>query len=633
MRSVLRSPKALATACGATAYLLAYRGAPSAFDEWLALPIAVETAFPGTYPKGDLLIQGSMDGPFHLYKLASALYSLGVNVDVAWYALLALSLVVFFLAVWRLAGAMELDDRERVILVLALAASPIYRGTLHWSAQPMLSFITASVAVPLGLLALTAALEERLRPALLYCALAFTVHPSLGLCAGIAVVSIVPGSFSVKALRTAWLPAALVALPNVVYLLGHLPAPAAAGGDQLWDVHRSFGYHTFFRDHAGGYPWYALALAVALAYATQGGRARRAGQAAAVLTATAAAWILVMNLWPIPALLPLYLIRASLLAKPLIMGLAVMALSRLSYAGRYAWLVPIAGVLAVVYPDLLVAEAALAMVLGIMLRPSPDRRLAAVGLAAWTAGILLLLVVLASEAPALDALTAATMSLRWIAMVAGLAATGLLLFSPPVAGDRRRATKSWVALLPALSLPVLSIVMSRPPGPAWLPDTPERINAQLRLSLPAPREAGVMWWAFSASPPGSLFVIPPTNYNWVRFRLVTRRGAYVTVSDINQLMYVREHVRESVARLATLGILVRWPHQFDSWQYPHPTCERLARLAADRVDYYVLPTKSAVPGGSLMSAVPEGSVFAYRDEHYVVLDVQRTVPVCRPAAD
>ena len=623
MKRSLPSPKALATACGATAYVLAYRGAPSAFDEWLALPIALETAFPGTYPKGDLLIQGSIDGPFHLYKLASALYSLGFNVDVAWFALLALSLVIFFLAVWRLAGAMELNDRERVILVLAIAVSPIYRGTLHWSAQPMLSFITASVAVPLGLLALTAALEDRLRPALLFCALAFDLHPSLGLCAGIAVVSIVPGSFSLKALRTAWLPAALVALPNVVYLLGHLPAPAVAGGDQLWDVHRAFGYHTFFRDHAAGYPWYALALAVALAYATQGGRARRAGLAAAVLTATAAAWILVMNLWPIPALLPLYLIRASLLAKPLVMGLAVMALTRRSYAGRYAWLAPVAGVLAVVYPDLVVAEAALAIVLGIMLRPSPDRRLAMVGLAAWTAGILLLLVVLAREAPALDALTEATMSLRWIAMVAGLAASALLLVSPPVVGEPRRAPNGWVALLPALSLPMLSIMLAKPLGPAWLPDTPERINAQLHLSLPAPKENGVMWWAFSVSPPGSLFAIPPVNHNWVRFRLVTRRGAYVTVHDINQLMYVRKFVTEAVARLTTLGVIVRGPHRFDPRPYSYPTCERLARLAADRVDYYVLPAESVVPAGG---------VLVYRDEHYSVLDVQRTVPSCRPEA-
>ena len=133
-----------------------------------------------------------------------------------------------------------------------------------------------------------------------------------------------------------------------------------------------------------------------------------------------------------------------------------------------------------------------------------------------------------------------------------------------------------------------------------------------------------MRWAFSASPPGSLFAIPPVNANWVRFRLVTRRGVYVTVHDINQMMYLREYVREAVARLATLGVILRGPHRFDSWQYSFPTCERLARLAADRVDYYVLPAKSEAP---------EGGVLAYRDKHYSVLDVQRTVPRCRPEAN
>lgn len=154
-------------------------------------------------------------------------WTLGINVDIAWYVLLALSLVAFFLAVWRLAGAMGLEDRERAMLVMAIAATPMYRGTLNWSAQPMLSFISASVAVPLGLLAVSSALENRLRPALLYAALAFDVHPSLGVCAGIAVVSIVPWPLPMKVWRTAWIPAALVAAPNLAYLLQHRPAPGA----------------------------------------------------------------------------------------------------------------------------------------------------------------------------------------------------------------------------------------------------------------------------------------------------------------------------------------------------------------------------------------------------------------------
>ncbi|MHB8839054.1 MAG: hypothetical protein ACYC7F_08900, partial [Gemmatimonadaceae bacterium] len=365
--------KPFATAVGATAWLLAYRGAPTAFDEWLALPIAVETAHPGTYPAGDLLVQGSMQGPFHLYKLASVLWTLGMDADVAWYVLLALSLVAFFLTVWRLAGSMGLADRERALLVTAIAVTPVYRGTLNWSAQPMLSFITASVAVPIGLLALSYAIEARLQAALLLAALAFDVHPSIGLCAGIAVLSIAAWPQPMKALRSAIIPAALVAAPNLVYLLLHRPETGAGSGEQFWAMFRVFGYHTFVRDHwRDGYPWFALALTLALVAARQLDdiAARRARRAALVLTGAAVAWILVMNVAPIPALMSLYLIRATLLAKPLIVGLALAALTRRRYAGKYAFLAPWAGALAVAHPDRVVAEAALAVVVGIVLRPS-----------------------------------------------------------------------------------------------------------------------------------------------------------------------------------------------------------------------------------------------------------------------
>jgi hypothetical protein len=570
-----------------------------------------------------LLVQGSINGPFHLYKLASVLWTMGANVDVVWYALLAISLVVFFLTVWRLAGAVGLDDRERVMLVLAIAVTPVYRGTLHWSAQPMLSFITASVALPLGLLALTAALEDRLRAALLYAAVAFDIHPSLGLCAGIAVLSIASAPWSMRALRTAWLPAALVAVPNLFYLMGHLPAPSAGTGAALWEVHLTYGYHTFFRDHADGYPWYALALAVAMAGATLGPRAQRAGRAALVLTALAAGWIVIMNFTPIPALLPLYLIRASLLAKPLIVGLALFGLTRRRHEGRYAFLAPFAGALAMAYPDRIVAEASLAIVLGIVLRPSTDRRLAAAGLAAWTTGVLLLLVFLARQAPSLDALTEATMPLRWVAFTIGLASAVLLVSAPSASGAPRETAARWTALPFALALPMLAIVLAKPMGRGWLPDSPSRIRAQLHLSLPAPKESGVMWWAFSASPPGSLFAIPPVDPNWVRFRLVTRRGAYATVHDINQLMYVRTDVQKAVDRLTTLGVMVRGPHRFDPRPYLRPTCRRLAQMTRDHVDYYILPAEARVP---------VKGVLVYRDENYFVLDVPRTASRCQPAA-
>lgn len=563
-----------------------------------------------------------MQGPFHLYKLASVLYTLGTNVDVVWYVLLALSLVVFFLAVWRLAGAMRLDDRERAILVMAIAATPIYRGTSNWSAQPMLSFITASVAVPIGLLAISYAIESRLTPALLLAALAFDVHPSLGVCAGMVVITTAPWRTHVQSLRSAWVPAALVAAPNLAYLLLHRPAPSGAPSDRLWEVFSIYGYHTFIRDHwRDGYPWVALAVALAIVGARQldTDASRRALRAALVLTGLATTWIVCMNVTPIPALMPLYLIRATLLAKPIILGLALTALTRRHYEGKYAFLAPFTGALAVSHPDRLVAEAALAITLGIVLRPSKDRRVAAAGAAAWTCGLLALLVVISRRVDLLDFLMAYTTTLRWTTFALGVIVAGLLLLPSAAAAGSLRTTRGWPTLPIAIALPVLAIVLMRPFGRGWLPESSITLSRRLHLSRPLPKEAGAMNWASNDSPPGSLFAIPPVDQNWVRFRLAARRGAYTTVHDINQLMYVRNFVLPAVDRLATLGVIVKGSHNFDARPYLHPTCSRLQQLARDGVDFYVLPVESVVPAGS---------VIEYHDINYDILDVKRTAQGC-----
>jgi hypothetical protein len=623
---MIRAPSrpAVASALGATAFLLLYRGAPTAFDEWLALPIALETARPGTFPAGDLLVRESLNGPFHLYKLASALWTFGLNVDVAWYVLLAVSLVVFFLAVWRLGGAMGLDDGERAVLVCAIAATPVYRGTLHWSAQPNLSFITASVAVPIALWALSGALEGRLRRSLVLSAVTFTVHPSLGLCVGLAALSIVPGSFTAAAVRSAWLPALVVAAPNALYLALHLPAPSTGDGAALWSVHQIFGYHTFVRDHADGYPWYALAMAVALAGSVRDETERRVRRAALGLSALAVGWIALMNLAPVAALLPLYLVRATWLVKPLVMGLAVATVVRDRHAGRYGRWAPLVAAVAVAHPDRMVAEGALAILLGVMLRPSADRHRAALGLAAWTSGIVLLLTILAREAPVLDPLTEAALPMRWVAMTVGLLAI-LVAMRPTadVAPPPRAPIAPRTLAMAAMGLIVLTIVLAKPFGRGWLPDAPSRIGAQLHLSRPLPRESGVMRWAREQSPAASLFAIPPVDQRWVRFRLAAERGVYASVHDINQLMYVKHNVLTAVDRLRTLGVRVRGPDRFDPRPYLRPTCQRLDRMAQDGVDYYILPAEGTIPAGG---------VLAYRDGEYAVLDVRATARVCGPGA-
>ncbi len=613
----------VATALGATADVLAYKGAPSVFDEWLALPLAVETAHPGTYPASDLLVHGSLQGPFHLYKAMSLLWTLGVDTDVAWYALLAGALIAFFLAAWRVAGACGLSIGERALLVGAIAATPVYRGTLNWSAQPMLSFITASVAVPIGLLAVAFALEQRPRLALALAALAFDIHPSLGLCAGLAVIGIIEWRRALPIWRSSVILAVLLAAPNVVYLLLHRPVPVAGAEPQLWEIFRTFGYHTFIRDHwRDGYPWYALALSLAIMarQQTTDAPARWALRGALTLTAAAAAWILVMNFAPVPALIPLYLVRASWLAKPLVMSLALLVLTRRTYGGRYAFLAPWAGILAVAHPDRMVAEGALAVLVGMVLLPAADRRLATLGFVGWTLGVLSFLAALARQAPLLDATIQATNPLRWMMFALGIACIALLLSGAKVPQGEPRAMAPRSALALAIALPLLAVTLVRPAGRMWLPDSASAISVRLHLSRALPKEAGAMGWARSSSPPGSLFAIPPIDANWVRFRLASQRGAYVTVHDINQLMYVPKYVLPAVARLATLGVVTKGPHNFDARPYWHPTCARLQRMAADGADYYVLPAEGTRP---------EGSVVSFQDANYTILDVKRTAQGCR----
>jgi hypothetical protein len=153
------------------------------------------------------------------------------------------------------------------------------------------------------------------------------------------------------------------------------PAPAADNGEAFWAVHRVFGYHTFVRDHADGYPWYALAMAVAgvpdnselkrrarqtsCAFGA-GDRMDRRDESRPGASATASA-------------LP----RASHMARETAgdAGLAVAAIVRHRFIGRYGVWAPLLGVVAELpFTDRMIAEGTLSILLGIMLRGSPDAR-------------------------------------------------------------------------------------------------------------------------------------------------------------------------------------------------------------------------------------------------------------------
>ncbi|MHB8838155.1 MAG: hypothetical protein ACYC7F_04300, partial [Gemmatimonadaceae bacterium] len=248
-----------------------------------------------------------------------------------------------------------------------------------------------------------------------------------------------------------------------------------------------------------------------------------------------------------------------------------------------------------------------------------DRRLATLGAAAWTCGLLALLVVISRDVPLIDGLLVLTTPVLWAIFAVGVSATGLLLAAPTVAEGTPRESGRWDALPLALGLPLLTVVLAKPFGRGWLPESPTAISRRLHLSRPLPKEAGAMRWALNDSPPGSLFAVPPVDQNWVRFRLAAQRGVYASVHDVNQLWYVRHDVVPAVRRLETLGVITKGPHNFDARPYLQPPCARLRQLSRDGVGFYVLPAESVAPAGS---------VFSYRDSNYGILDVQRTASGC-----
>src|SRR4051812_7310204 len=66
----------------------------------LAFPIIKAGANPGLYPKSDLIVSAGLQGPFHLYHLASFLYRRFQDFDALWYGLYLVSLWLTFCSFW-----------------------------------------------------------------------------------------------------------------------------------------------------------------------------------------------------------------------------------------------------------------------------------------------------------------------------------------------------------------------------------------------------------------------------------------------------------------------------------------------------------------------------------------------------
>ena len=127
----------------------------------------------------------------------------------------------------------------------------------------------------------------------------------------------------------------------------------------------------------------------------------------------------------------------------------------------------------------------------------------------------------------------------------------------------------------------------------------------------APQQtAPLMQWARTATPQGSLFVVPPDAWDdFGAFRIVAERGLYITCNEVNQLAFDASIYQQGNQRVAELGVKIPAPHTFDARGYYALTLHDLQRLCEqDHADYIVFEKKQL---DGVLSSLPT----VYHDEN------------------
>ena len=603
------------------AYKPFYGIVPLVFDEWLALPIARATATPGLYPPGDLLVTAGQSGPFWLYKLAAWAYRLGWNIELTWGAAFAACQALLFVGVWRLLRALTLSRAAAVVALVLLAASPSYRGTLNWTQFPFFAFVTASVAVPLVLLAVADALADAPWRATLFTALAFNVHPGAGVVAGCAVGVL----FIVRVPRERWRqlagPVALgivVAMPNVIAILRH--APTGGGGEAFLSTFRDFATHVYPGAHwRENYAFFAVLLVAGWWGTGALAPGVRRGVRALVIALMSLIALYAVNAATtefVPVLL-LYLYRTTWILKPVLAGCAC--------AGLMAWIASsdppsrmvklvFAGVIAaatVVRYDVMADGLAAMGFAGVLLTGARRPVVQGIGLILGSAG--LLLTALALGVPLSTDVRTAAGALQ-LAII-GAATLALATMPPPVTPASPNGDRILRPALLALAFVVFApLVLPRSPGVPRPPWAPALVAERFRFLRP-PRDVGGLYaWVVASTPPGAFFVTPPNDGRFLPFRALAGRGQYAIVPDINQLAYDPPAYRQAAHRLQRLGIQVVSPGVFDGRAYAQLSDDAFRAIAAEGVTHAIVPL-AAVAG-------PRPFPELYRDEMWAVLDLR-----------
>ena len=631
-------------------YQSLYRAIPSNGDLMTGLPLGMEYAHPGLFSPYDLVVSSGMRGPFHLYKfLGGYLYLHNFNVDLVWHAFYLVFLFLTFLAVWFL--SLELTDdvlSSALVLALIAVAHPL-RGSLHASAVPQPAFVTAHAALPFALAAIVLFLRRKFFPAMALGGLVFNLHPYIGLMVSAAIAAgIVFASDDTPGRKAAVVVGgSLLALPNVVYILTNLHSNFAGVGYDYYAQFRLYALHAFIDEHwREGYGWFFLNLAGAVWFA----RFLDAWKRRAIMYLVAC-WFVLMAAYAfnsyvtksIPVLL-MFLFRATYFIKPIIFIIVVHGLRRwhreLRTEGRAGWESAgfwAATALLFVSAILPMRQAVLADVLalltyGIIVLLIQKQTASGNSFFKGIAPIALFLLGLYVLAQFFGEEAGRTRIENGIVAMIVLLALLLLVEFRRINAGIHLASANPVAGLPlgrlvtaAAAVLVIHhlIISAKDRSIPFVPDM-AAIKERIMMHRAPARSAALMQWAGTSTPQGSLFVVPPDDWeDFGSFRLVARRSLYITLVEVNQLSLDASVYLQGHQRILALGVKFPRRHVYDASAYFDLTLQDLRGLANQHADYFVIPTNRV--HGSLVS-LP----VVYQDKEFAVIGLH-DLPVQPPA--
>ncbi len=611
-----RAQALLASVVAVLAYSLAYYPAPNPYDEFLAMPITRAIGDPGLYSAHDLLVQSGVRGPFRIYHALGAVVRAGGDLDLAWYVALVVSLAAFAVALYWLATALA-PTRAAIVATVLIACSDPGIGSVHWAWLPQRSFVSGSVAIPMVLAALGFALRRRSGIGVLVSSVAFWLHPGFGLCGAVACGVLLLDEGERWRPRLAWAGAALVVgITNVVLVRHDQPSVVRGAWDDFASEFRQFAWHAFVADHwREGYGVFLLGIAIALLAL----RARPAAEARAprlllaTLTATTVLWIAYAQYGSAPAMLLLFLGRASAFAKAvawaIITGwtLQQLAIDDARRARRRvgAAMIGVGALLS----DVSFVEGWVFAGIALLLALHESRSRYRLEIGVLVVGALVALAERAGVGVPLDVARGVTIATALVVLARELGRWS----ESPVAWPARAvdAPRPRVAWALALGTCAVAVVLLTQDWHGWVPARPTRIALRLHFSRPAGDAAALERWARDSTARGAMFLVDPVDERFVPFRARAMRSTYVHESDVNQLAYDPASYPAALRRLRQAGIRVVRRHFLDDGGYGALPPAALAAIRDEGVAYAVFDRRAPVKPFPVV----------WRDTHWVVYDL------------